>query len=163
MDLKKAADVKDAILATVSHPKFKRLPIKPEIREDVKKLLIKEATRLRGSEVSPNTEKKKQSNDTDFFHYSDDEESSANTITSDEVSVQVTQYLLDKDTSMEMLHKYPLVKTVFLCYNTTLPSSAPVERLFSWAAIILWAKRGLLSDEVFEKILILKACDAMRS
>ena len=93
MDLKKAADVKDAILATVSHPKFKRLPIKPEIREDVKKLLVKEATRLRGSEVSPSSqEKKEQTNSTDFFHYSDDEDSS-----SDDEHIDATAWASQRD------------------------------------------------------------------
>ena len=41
-DAKKARDVKEAILATVSHPKFKRLPIKDHVR--AKEMLIEDST-----------------------------------------------------------------------------------------------------------------------
>jgi len=48
------------------------------------------------------------------------------------------------------------IKQLFLHYNTTLPSSAPVERLLSAAALILTKKRNRLSDEQFESLLLLK-------
>jgi len=46
---------------------------------------------------------------------------------------------------------------VFLCFNTSIPSSAPVERLFISAALILSKKRDKkLSDKLFEQLLLLK-------
>jgi len=42
---------------------------------------------------------------------------------------------------------------VFVKYHTSVPSSAPVERLFSQAGLILTPRRNELSDESFETLL----------
>lgn len=66
------------------------------------------------------------------------------------------KYLQDSSRDLGMLNNHPAVKSVFLQFNTTIPSSAPVERLFSTGAIILTKRRNRLSDETFEKLLLLK-------
>ena len=56
----------------------------------------------------------------------------------------------------ELLNSFPYIKKLFIMFNTTLPSSASVERLFSRAGLIFGKKRQLLSDKNFELQLMLK-------
>ena len=58
-----------------------------------------------------------------------------------------------------MLTDYPLVKKLVVQHNAVLPSSAPVERLFSFAGMITRPHRRSLSDKTFEELLLLKAND----
>jgi hypothetical protein len=63
-------------------------------------------------------------------------------------------YLNDK--KLYMLDRHVNVKLLtFIRYNTTLLSSARVDRLFSSGAIILSLQRSCLSDTLFEKLLLL--------
>jgi len=52
-----------------------------------------------------------------------------------------------------MLMHYANVKQVFMRCNTLIPSSASVERLFSFAGLIRTAKR----NRMFETLVLLKA------
>ena len=69
---------------------------------------------------------------------------------------ELERYLNDKDKRLEMLDKYPNIKKLFMRYNTMLPSSAPVERLFSMAALVLTGKRANFSDTLLEHLILLK-------
>lgn len=71
--------------------------------------------------------------------------------------LEVLNYLQDTNKSLDSLERHPATKMIFKRYNTTLPSSAPVERLFSFAGMVHSPKRSLLSDVNFEQLVLLKA------
>ena len=149
----------DALLATISHPQFKLKPIRKELRDDLKSHLLMEAELLSPKSPTANRGNKKDT----YFQFSDEEEDSDSDFSEkNKISIEVCSYLEDPSSSITILHKYPAVKRVFIKYNTTLPSSAPVERLFSFASIILSGRRGLLSDDNFEMLTLLKATKAFQ-
>lgn len=72
------------------------------------------------------------------------------------VESEVSHFLVDPNKEYRMLNQYPTVRAVFFKYNTTLPSSAAVERVFSQSQMIFTPRRNRISAATFEKTLILK-------
>ena len=122
-------------------------------RDALKQELIDTANKL-SSNVSEGF-KCNKSSDT-FFHWSDDEEETQQT-QKNLTSIEVLQFLEDPNNKLESLHRYPKIKNVFLKFNTSLTSSAPVELLFVFASIIFHGRRGRLTDKNFERLILLKA------
>ena len=69
---------------------------------------------------------------------------------------EVDFYLRDPEKDIAMLDRYPQIKNIFLKYNTPIPTSAPVDRLFSQAAVVLTVRRNRLSDLLLEMLILLK-------
>uniref|UniRef100_A0A1Y1N9M8 HAT C-terminal dimerisation domain-containing protein n=1 Tax=Photinus pyralis TaxID=7054 RepID=A0A1Y1N9M8_PHOPY len=70
--------------------------------------------------------------------------------------LELITYFNDNGTLLETLHKFPTIKKLFLRYNTSLCSSAAVERLFSFAGYITSPTRGSLSDNTFMQLVFMK-------
>ena len=69
---------------------------------------------------------------------------------------ELHRYLNDKCKDISMLSKYPSIRSIFVRYNTALPSSGPVKRLFSTAALVFTARRARLSDVLLQHLILLK-------
>ena len=57
---------------------------------------------------------------------------------------------------MSALKPYQVIEEMFVKYNSPIPSSAPVERLFSNGGLVFIKTWNGLSDTTFEKLLLLK-------
>ncbi|KAK7940294.1 hypothetical protein WMY93_003620 [Mugilogobius chulae] len=72
------------------------------------------------------------------------------------VTEEIKKYVEGTGKTLECLQDFPRVKQLFLKYNTMLPSTAPVQRLFSQKGNLVNCQRNVLTDGYFERIQLLK-------
>jgi len=72
------------------------------------------------------------------------------------VKIELMHYLDNPSKEISSLLVYPHVKAAFVKYNTTLPSSAPVKRLFSIGGYDCYTTKIRRSNETFERLPMLK-------
>ncbi|XP_061566628.1 uncharacterized protein LOC133454792 [Cololabis saira] len=145
----------DAVLAAVTLPKFKLRSLhgQQERKDAAKASLIAECRKLalaREQQSGTTNPTPQQSTEEDFFSFPEDED------TYGPAESEVADYFKSVATEMDSLNQYPLIKKLSLKYNAATPSSAPVERLFSLGGLILSPKRNRLSDQKFERLLLLR-------
>ena len=155
-------DSKEAILAAITLPKFKLRWVETQSKKDRYKQMLIDEMRLFVEEnqlVVENEDDAVQcqaeqggARKDHFYDFPSDDESSTPT---DTVEVEAANYLSTAK-ELDYLHRYPIIKLLFLKYNTTLPSSAPVERLFSLGNMVLTPKHNRLVDARFEKLLLMR-------
>jgi len=113
-------------------------------------LFLTEVVRAQPSDTSTATPAAaSESQSDDFYRFTS---ASASGSAPSDAKVAGIQYLCDPSTDFKQLSFYPAMSRVFLKYNTTIPSSAPVERLFSAAGQIMLPRRNRLGDDTFEKL-----------
>ena len=128
------ADADDLIVAAVTLPHIRlRWCSDDAMKDRAKSLLRREMSRFTSAALnvyveSGSEEQSEMETDDEFFGFSRDQ--TASTIG---LQQECDMYLSDESKTLDMLKKFPTVKEVFLRYNTGIPSSAPVERLFSAA------------------------------
>jgi hypothetical protein len=146
------------LISTVTLPQFRLRWLEDNDKKNQVRSLLHEQVRLVAQQQSAVGDAAVNLPDADG-QGSDEEFScfSSGTTEHTDATVEVDLYLSDNSREIDSLHKFPLVKKVFEKCNTPLPSSAPVERLFSLGGQILTARRNRLSDSHFERQALLRA------
>lgn len=136
---------KDLFLASCLHPKFKLNWLTGERRKFAEICL----QNLFGIQSKDDSSIKDMIDDyDDFFVFHQQQNES--------IEEELQRFLRSTNSNIEMLHEYPKIKTLFIKYNTALPSSASVERLFSVGGAVLTPQRGRLNDDSMEHQLLLR-------
>lgn len=143
---------KDFLLAAATLPRFKlNFIVDDESKIIVKNLLITECKKIFEEEevsqpVLPEVSVNQVLDDDFLISYSNPNANRRNFI-DHSIESEVAQYLADNRLNTGILDEYRFIRKAYYKFNTTLPSSAPVERVFSQSTI---------SDANFEKTLFLK-------
>ena len=145
-------DADFAIIATFIHPYFKLkwITIKKEFNNQHIHLKVKGLLSKALLSIDKHTVNEDNNEDIDdknnFFQF-------ANIYKENPLDL----FLKSDNNSIEQIHSNDLIKQIFIKFNTPLPSSAPIERLFSYAGQINNPKRGRLTDLNFSNLVILKS------
>ena len=130
-------------VAAVAHPNFKMPWVTDENKEWVRAAFFKQAKKCILQSEKPVLEG--IGNKDCFFDFEEDT-NSENAGESEEslVTLECLRYLEEKPTNdLQTLSRYPTVKSLFIKLNAAIPSSAPVEQLFSKAVLICSPKKSL--------------------
>ncbi|XP_029053853.1 uncharacterized protein LOC114881280 [Osmia bicornis bicornis] len=151
--LKPEADY--AALAALTHPQFKNKWLKFILEYHRNRLLdlFKNAiaTELQCNEEYVISTPQPSSTQDNCFDFEDDTTQNVATEYSAKAELEVLHFFQERSTEYTILEKYAAIKKIFLKFNTPLPSSAPVERLFSYATITNSPKANRLSDSMFQR------------
>lgn len=151
---------RDLVVATVSEPRFKTTFIEREYDRNIARLmLLKECFELNGepqTEDDQNSVPNENNLDDDFYVSFSGASIDKRISTDQNVELEVSRYIGDHRKDKSILIEYPNVKNVFLKFNTTLPASAAIERVFSQSSLIFTPRRNRIPPENFERTLLLK-------
>ena len=150
--------INSAIIVIISNPKFKLnwlsnyLEEKDMLLSTVKKY-VRPNRHIPDNEVYITTPEQSETNSDEFYVIDDNGLSTSKST----VEIEILNYINSKNTNLDMLNNDPIIKMLFIKYNSILPSSAPVERIFSISTNINKPKRNKLNDINFALLVLLKA------
>lgn len=147
----------EAKFATATTPQFRLWWMAAAEREEMCSLLATEASQIDPCDlIVVNTSRNSSTieSEDDFFSYGPVKP--ATPIQPWGVMEEIRKYIEGTGKSLECLQEFPRVQHLFLKYNTTLPSTAPVQRLFSQKGNLITSQRNFLTDEYFERIQLLR-------
>ncbi|XP_040568787.1 uncharacterized protein [Lepeophtheirus salmonis] len=144
-----------AKMATVTLPKFRLCWPSSDEKVILRRLINLEASMLmtNKSQFSSslcNSEDDDDS-DEDFFVFGKDTDTNKGTATS-----EVTRFLDDSVKNIDYLHTVPIVKELFIKYNTTVPYCSFNEQLLSNGGNIFCPLLNKMSDEQMERCFLLR-------
>ncbi|KAL4097877.1 hypothetical protein QTP88_022580 [Uroleucon formosanum] len=148
------------VRALILVPKFKLNWAKPQEKIDIRQRLIDYLIENIGEEDSVYTASQtslvieqhtESESEDDFLSFKVTATSGDN----ENIQMLVDNYL--SNTSIKSPNDLPMqLKKAYFKFNTAIPSSAPVERLFSGGGHLMDKKRGKMADKNFEMTLLLK-------
>ncbi|CAG5897710.1 unnamed protein product [Menidia menidia] len=147
----------EAKIATATTPQFRLWWMAASEREEMCSLLAAEAAQMDpGSVAEANTSRGLSTieSEDDFFSYGSAKANAHNQPRG--VMDEIRKYVEGTGKSLECLQDFPRVKHLFLKYNTPLPSTAPVQRLFSQKGNLVTSQRNFLTDNYFERVQLLR-------
>lgn len=139
---------KSLFISSACHPLFK-LSWLPEEDCDIVKSWLRIALQNNDQDVANQSTISDIPTNTYFIRY-------ARQNTAQLQNNELERFLEIQDESVDMLHEYPNIKTLFIDTNTTLSSSGGIERMFSQASLIFQPRRNRLSSTNFERAMFLK-------
>jgi len=149
------------IISSISHPFFKTVWIdKQEEKSEALKLFKEAAIHLNSLHTLNNSQtplciQNVVDDEPSFFHWNSSQDPPEITSVENEINMFLSKSP-QKDLSCFKTDNLSILKKVFIQFNTPLPSSAPIERVFSVGGAVLTKKRGRITDENFEKVMLLK-------
>ncbi|XP_067208348.1 uncharacterized protein [Linepithema humile] len=139
---------KELIIASCLHPKFKLNWINGEERKLAKNYL-EDLLGIRSNESSQNLDENLDDHD-DFLAFNQQ------TKEVESAQEELHRFLKSNNCNISMLNDYTAIKKLFIKYNTALPSSAFVERMFNVSGSVITPQRGHRHDDIIEYQILLK-------
>lgn len=149
---------REMVLAAISHPIFKSSFIENDnderrARHILREECMKMSTTNQTENIDTSTLAESQTNN--FFVSFQRSTLRRNSI-EHEIDGEIVRFLSDTRDNMTILSEYPSIKNIFVRFNTSLSSSAPIERVFSQCKLIFRPQRNRLLSDNFERAIFLK-------